>query len=82
MKKETTIQVFIYKDTTTSQYEGDNNLSLITLPVDFIISYASKNNDYKTFEEWENNYTADETQDLFDMVIKNNIKYELTDYNY
>lgn len=78
--KNNTIGILVYKDTITLQYEGDNNLCLLMLPNDFVKQYASKNIDYNTFEEWKENYTADETQDLFSLVVENEINHEVVDY--
>lgn len=70
-----TINIYVYKDTVTLQYEGDNNLCMLQLPESFVKQYASQNKEYNSFDEWLKNYACDETEDLFSLVIENDIKY-------
>lgn len=79
--RENYIGIWIYKDTVTQEYEGDNNLCIINIPIDFVREYASKNQDYNSYEEWLKNYTCDETDNLFGEVIENSIDYYITDIN-
>lgn len=70
-------KVCVYKDTVTQNYEGDNNLIYLVLPLDYVKGYAKSNSEYSSFEEWKNNYTADETENLFNKVITDGVEYQI-----
>ena len=73
------VDIIIYKDTVTLQYEGDDNLMIVKVPEECIKRYATeicKEN----YDEWIKSYTADDTEGLFNFVIMNDYKYELEEY--
>lgn len=81
-KQEETIGIYIYKDTVNHQYNGDDNVCIITLPVEYAKKYAALNTEYNSFEEWLENYVCDDTEDLYDKVIKDGVKFDLKDFRW
>ena len=73
------VDIIIYKDTVTLEYEGDDNLMIVKVSEECIRRYVTEicKADY---DEWIKLYTADETEDLFSFVIMNDYKYELEEY--
>ena len=73
------IDITIYKDTFTLEYEGDDNLMIVKVSEECIRRYVTeicKAN----YDEWIKSYTADDTEGLFNFVIMNDYKYELEEY--
>ena len=48
----------------------------VTVVILFIVTEICKAN----YDEWIKNYTADDTEGLFNFVIMNDYKYELEEY--
>ena len=74
------VGITIYKDTVTLEYEdGDDNLIIVKVSEECIKRYVAEicKADY---DEWIKNYTADDTEGLFNFVIMNDYKYELEEY--
>lgn len=73
------VDIIIYKDTVTLQYEGDDNLMILKVSEECIKKYVTEicKADY---DEWIKSYTADDTEGLFNFVIMNDYKYELEEY--
>ena len=73
------LDITIYKDTVILGYAGDDNLIIIKLFEWCVRNYVTEicKVDY---DEWIDNYTADDTEGLFNFVIMNNCKYELEEY--
>ena len=71
------IWICVYRDT-IEEHDADWNLTEIQITKQFAEQYfkeciATREwNRYKTFEDFYNNYIADETQDLYDYAMKNN----------
>ena len=73
------VDITIYKDTVTLQYEGDDNLMIVKVPEECIKRYATEIRK-ANYDEWIKSYTADDTEGLFNFVIMNDYKYELEEY--
>ena len=74
------VGITIYKDTVTLEYEdGDDNLIIVKVSEECIKRYVTElcKADY---DEWIKNYTADDTEGLFNFVIMNDYEYELEEY--
>lgn len=74
--------VYVYSDTiygreAPDKYNVDDNLSILRLPLSFVKKYVSQQGDYASFKDWEENYTCDGTDDLFDEVIKHHCWYKV-----
>ena len=80
--QEDTIEVYIYKDTVNHKCNDDDNICLIVLLKEYVKKYVAENNEYNSFEEWLEEYTCDDTEDLYDKVIRDGIKYELKGYRW
>lgn len=72
------ISLCIYKDTVNHQYNGDDNLMLITVPFDFADDYA-KEIGYEDADDMAANCIADELDGLYDDVVEKGISFTLSD---
>lgn len=86
INREETIGVYVYLDTVYSDYdESENNgdnMCILVLPKEYVKKYVAEHTDFNSFEEWLNEYTCDDTEDLYDKVIRDGIKYELKGYRW
>lgn len=67
------IWIYVYKDTINHQYNGDENLSELLLPIVFVREYSRNNINYNSYEEWQEGYTCDETEDLYTLAKNQNM---------
>lgn len=77
-KKEETVWICVYKDTIRKHNDNDN-LAHIRVLKSFAEQYHKQQTDseWKTFEEFLNNYTADETDDFYVYAKKHNAILEM-----
>lgn len=77
-KKEETVWICVYKDTIRRHNDNDN-LAHIKVLKSFAERYYKQQTDseWKTFEEFLGNYTADETDDFYVYAKKNNAILEM-----
>lgn len=74
-KNEKTIKITIYKDTVNHKYNGDDNLLNVEVTRDFAELYFLDKvykEDYRTFDDFINNYTADYTEDFYEFAKQYN----------
>lgn len=71
--KSKTMWVCVYRDT-IEQHMYDWNLTDILVSKDFFKQYFNelKAEFWEDFDEFLNEYTADDTQDFYDYAVKNN----------
>ena len=62
------IWITVYRDT-IEEHNGDDNLSDILVRKDFAEKYF---NEVLAFDDWENNYTADDTIDFYQYANAHN----------
>ena len=77
-----TIIIVVYKDTINHKYNGDNNLSCIKVTREFAeLYYLERVNkeDFKSFESFINNYTADATEDFYEYAKEYNAIIDIED---
>ena len=71
------IWICVYRDT-IEEHDADWNLTEVQVTKEFAEQYFNERiatrewNRYKTFEEFYDNYIADETQDLYDYAMEHN----------
>lgn len=77
-----TIVITVYKDTINHQYNGDNNLSCIYVEKEFAELYFLEKvnkDDYRSFTDFINNYTADDTEDFYEFAKEYNAIIKVED---
>jgi len=57
--------VTCYRDLLEPDHTDNDNLMDILVPVDWLKKYIKEDGAYKSYEEFENEYTADDTEELF-----------------
>lgn len=73
------ISICVYRDT-IEEHNASNNLTEILVTKDFAEQYYnnSDNKDYyKTFDDFLNEYTSDETEDFYEYAKKHNAIIEI-----
>lgn len=71
------IWICVYRDT-IEEHDADWNLTEVQVTKEFAEQYFNERiasrewNGYKTFEEFYDNYIADETQDFYDYAMEHN----------
>lgn len=72
-----TIWICVYRDT-IEQHDESNNLTEIKVEKEFAERYFNEciktleDNIYSDFEEFLDEYTADDTENFYDFAVKNN----------
>lgn len=79
--KEDTIGVYVYLDTVNHEFSGDDNLCLLILPTEYVKKYVSEDDEFSSFEEWLEEYTCDDTEDLYAKAILDGIDMEVVGYD-
>lgn len=78
-----TVLITVYKDTINHKYNGDNNLSVIKVSREMAELYFTERvnkEDYKTFNDFINNYMADNTEDFYEFAKEHNGIIEIEDF--
>lgn len=71
------IWICVYRDT-IEEHDDDNNLAEVQVTREFAEQFfnecvlTDEDNEYKTFEDFYNEYTADETQGFYNYAMKHN----------
>lgn len=71
------IYICVYRDT-IEEHDSDYNLTEVQVTKEFAEQYFNECivplewNEYKTFEEFYDDYTANDTQDFYSYAIKHN----------
>lgn len=63
--------VTCYRDLYQPEHTYDDNLMDVLVPVDWV----KDNIDYDSYEEFENEYTADDTEGLYFQAVEDNVIY-------
>ena len=66
-----TVWITVYKDTMNHEYNGDNNLLNVKITREFAELYfldKVNKDDYRSFTDFINNYTADTTEDFYEFA--------------
>ena len=72
-----TVWICVYRDT-IEEHEDNNNLTEVQVTKEFAEQYFNEciandiYNEYETFEDFYNEYTADETQGFYGYATKHN----------
>ena len=72
-----TVWICVYRDT-VEEHDEDLNLTEVQVTKEFAEKYfneciaTSEYNEYKTFDEFYDDYTADNTMDFYDYATKHN----------
>lgn len=81
INREDTIEVYVYLDTVNHEYNGDDNLCVLILPTEYVKKYVKEHSEYSSFEEWLEEYTCDDTEDLYARAILDGLEFEVINYN-
>lgn len=67
--------VTCYRDLLEPDHTANDNLIDILVPVDWLKKYVESTGDYESYEEFENEYTADDTEGLFYQANADDVVY-------
>ena len=67
--------VTCYRDLLEPDHTEIDNLIDILVPVDWLKKYVESTGDYESYEEFENEYTADDTEGLFYQANADDVIY-------
>ena len=67
--------VTCYRDLLEPDHTANDNLIDILVPVDWLKKYVESTGDYESYEEFENEYTADDTEGLFYQAKADDVIY-------
>ena len=78
-----TVFITVYKDTINHKYNGNDNLSVIKVSREFAELYFLEKvnkDDYRSFTDFINNYTADDTEDFYEFAKEYDGIIEIEDF--